>query len=378
MRLLARGAKKRHLLSAGTAMMAALSISASALAASWNPPIALSSADATAVDVATIDSMHAVAAFNEWGVYPAGGALYVRRTVNRGASWLSPQLIATHARLPVIDAYGNDVDLVWNSDNGRVRYAHSGNGGQSFSPSVALSPSGHYAWAPQVSRGPNGVVAVIYNDGGKVAVRVSTNGGAHFRSRHVLSRHGDDQSLAIAVGQGVIYAAYSTKYSKLHVKRSLDNGATWGGAALISSALWDGYFSMAADGSHAYLAYSVDTGTTQFFRLVYVRTLNNGSSWSSQMNLAPSSWTASDPDLGLANGKLRAVFTRCTPEWDVCSSERTFFRQTSNGTSWGKAQRVSPSTLWGAYDPAVGAHWPLVLYMGEDATGLPPYARSKL
>ena len=368
----------RRIVGAATGIVASLAIAGTALGASWAPPIALSSADnGSYADVASLDSQHQVAAYVESG---ADDHLFTRTSANGGASWGTPLPISDHGIAPALSAEGMNVDLVWNSsNNGRVLYARSIDGGVSFGAPMTLSPAGRFNWVPAVGRGPGGLVAVAYVDvvSGDVIVRVSTNGGTSFGPRVVLEPNGEEQSIAVAVGDGIIYVAYSIGFEKLRLRSSSDAGAHWNTPAVITNNLFDDRYSLAASGDHAYIGYSRSTNATTFTQAQYRRTINGGNTWSSPIALASSAWSTWEPDLALAGGVLRAAFTRCTADFDVCVDNRSYYRQSSDGINWGSAQRISPKSLFDSFSPRVTAHRALVVYQGEDASSITVFARTK-
>jgi len=349
-------------------------------AASWSAQTHLSSNDGSSVDVATINSTTAVAVYEESDEFGDSTGLFRRRSVDGGVSWGVPLLLASHGALPAVAANGMNVDVVWNSPNGRVHYASSTDGGATFGASKPISPFGRFAWRPAVARGPGGIVAVIYEDvqNGNVAVRVSTNGGATFAAADIVTNDGDEMGVAVAVGNGVIYAAYSIGFENLRIRRSLNNGATWGAQQVVTNDAWDDGISLTAAGTHAYVAYTVSNDFPQFGQAVFRRTVNSGADWSSQRALGPADWSTSDPDVGLAGGVLHGVFTRCTPEFDICPDERVFYRRSTTGTSWGTPIRVSPTSLFEAFSPSVGSHRAVVTYIAFGMTADGAFARTRV
>ena len=363
-----------------TAVLASLAVAGTASAASWSPQVHLSSNDGSSVDVATINSTTAVAAYEESDEFGDSTGLFRRRSTDGGQTWGAPLMVAPNGGFPALAANGMDVDLVWNNPVGRVRYAHSTDGGVTFGPAISLSPSGRFAWRPAVARGPGGIVAVIYEDvvNGNVAVRISTNGGNTFGPADIVTENGDEMGLAVAVGDGVIYAAYSVGFENLRLRRTLDNGATWSAQQLVTNDAWIDGISMTAQGTHAYVAYTVSNDFPEFGQAVYRRTLNSGEGWGPRLVLGPADWSTSDPDIGMAGGVLHAVFTRCTPEFDICPDERIFHRRSTTGTSWTTPSRVSPTSMFDAFSPAVGWHRAVVTYIGFSSTADGAFARTRI
>jgi hypothetical protein len=346
-------------------------------AVTWNTPIAL----ATGVDSYQGDL--ATASGNAVAIYGVSAdatgqvnQVWARRSTTAGGSWGSPILLSNNGALPAIAGRGSNFDAVWNNaTSGRVRYARSTNGGASFGSSVGLSPVGRFAWRPSIARGPGGVVAVVWEDVSShaIQVRVSANGGSTFGSTRTLSMLGADSGTAVAIGDGVIYVAYSVGFGLLRIKRSLDNGATWSAPARVTDHAVDNGISLTAAASRAYVAFTGANAEPSFSRARYRSTSDRGANWSSVFDLAPATWSTFEPDLALQGGVLRAVFTRCTVDFDICINNRVFYRQRVIGSSWGAAVRASPTDFFDAEGPHVGyASKILVFYLGDTL----PYVRA--
>jgi len=110
-----------------------------------------------------------------------------------------------------------------------------------------------------------------------------------------------------------------------------------------------------------------------FFRARYRSTADKGANWSPIKDLAPTTWTTYDPDLTLQGSTVRATFTRCTPEFDICVSDRVFYRQRVIGSSWSSPVRASPSTIFEARVPHVGYTGKILMFYLGDTT---PYVRA--
>src|SRR3954466_5457577 len=157
-------ARARRTISVGAAGFMSLVLAGTAFAATWQAPIPLATGDQRAVDVVTLTSSNAVAVYEQLGPPDGNDALFTRRSTTGGESWSSAVPLTDDGIFPEISGRGSDVDVVWNSNNGRVHYAHSSNGGASFDPAMTVSPRGRFNWRAAVGRGPDGVVAISYVD----------------------------------------------------------------------------------------------------------------------------------------------------------------------------------------------------------------------
>ena len=227
-----------------------------------------------------------------------------------------------------------------------------------------VSPGG------RLSLGDRAASVVIWED---VANDHRPGSGQHERwrvLRHCIDpyRAGSQSGVAVTNWRRRDYAAYSISEESLRLRRSLDDGANWEPAVRITDRAFLPGISLTAAGDDAFVGFTtLSNDPSAFFRARYRSTGNGGANWSSVQDLSPNSaWTTYDPDLALQGGVLRAVFTRCTPEFDVCVNERTFYRQMPLGSGWSGAERASPNSLFEARVPHVAyADKILVFYLGD-------------
>lgn len=371
----------RHSTRTGYSLLSAVALSlvlaTQAFAATWAAPTGLSSSgDVFRGDLLGLGSSTVVAVYAERPL--DSEQVYFRRSVDSGASWGAPTLLSGKGLFPAIAGRGTSVDVIWNASSGRVRYTRSLDGGATFEPNVPLSPSGRFAWRPAVARGPNGRVAVVWEDvqNGKVNVRVSTDGGASFGPATVIATAGEESGVDVAIGKGVIYVAYVVGSGTLRVKRSLDSGDTWSAARTMTNRFLGDRLSLTASGSHAYISYTIPNSGFNFSKIRYRRTTDEGANWSKPGNLSPGNWTSYAGDIDLKGGVVRATFVRCTTEFDICVDNRVFYRQSSDGINWTTPERVSPKSVFDAWEPRVAfAGKILVLYAADTDSGTDVYVR---
>lgn len=345
---------RRSALAVPGALLLSLVLAGQVLATSWSGPIPLtSSGGGFAEDVVSLGGSTAVAGYLEWN-----GSWYnvtVRRTTDGGATWAAPQILSTNGYPMALSGRGSFVDIVW-TENNRVRYARSTNGGVSYGAAMALTGGSQWKSNLSVARGPNGLVIVGWQNynAAIVKARVSMDGGVSFGPTVTISPN-VDLGTSVAAGNGVVYVAYALDYSTLQVKRSTDGGATWTTCTITTSAFAVlGNFAITAEGRNAFLAYTVDNAHYPAWGAVKVRrTTNKGASWSSEANLAAPRWKTWEPDISLQNGVAHAVFTRRgTPN-------RVYYRRSSDGVTWTAPELV----VSGGYEASVArASKVIVLY----------------
>ena len=365
-------------LSGGIAVLLALAVVGQTLAAAWSTPIPFSTSHrAWANGLVALGGSTAVAAYSE---YNPIGKVFVRRSTDGGQTWSQRKRLSSldvWSGFPDIAGRGTFVDVVWmhyGQDAYRLKYARSTDGGASYQTPVTIA-SGN-AYLPSVARGPNGLVAIGWRKGSsnELYVRVSTDGGVSFGAPTLVGATSvatdGYPEVALAAGNGVVYAAYLTSFSRIRVRRSLDGGVTWSPALRVTNYTAEtSRFDITAAGANAYIAY-VDNRDQPHIR--YQRTLDKGATWSDPFKLTlPSAFDANDPVVNLTGGVLRAAYEACLDE--VCSETSVYYRDSSDGLHWSPAEIVS--THVGAYAQPGGvafAGGALVLYDAGESD--PDYA----
>jgi hypothetical protein len=214
----------------------------------------------------------------------------------------------------------------------------------------------HALGRPSIGCGANGKVVVAWaertNSGlTKDYVRVSSNGGASFASAKVLaSASAGIGAPVVSVGRGVVYFAYNNA-GVIRMIRSTDGGTSWAAPRVVVT---DAYgdplyeFSVTAAGTRAYVAYvKVAAGGPEPHWVRYSRSVDRGLTWAAGRDLSPNSSSASYhasawPAIDLQGGVVRVVFRRCLVSG--CASSAIFYRQSSDGLTWTRAQMVSVPT----------------------------------
>jgi hypothetical protein len=358
---------RRAALALGTCL--AIALAGQVNAATWNPPIPLStSREGWGAKVVAAGGTSAVALF--WH-FPSRG-VFVRRTTDAGATWAPALEIAPAGVNPAIASRGTMVGVVW-SGKGGIKFRRSLNGGVTFAPTVDVgSRSG---FSPAVSIGSSGVVAVAWasdRDGsdegvpGKIKVKVSTDGGQTFGPPVVLAIGNGIGYPTVAVGDGVVYVAYMGNPG-IFVRTSRDNGTTWSTPSKF--ARFSKYVPLlVADGSEAYLSYISGIGGK------YRRTTDKGETWSGLMYVTSASYASSVPII--AFGGPHVIATQHV-------GGRIVYRDSPDGVSWSRSQTVwSPPVEQPPIGLLGGVAYPgrpLVVYvlLGGESAGWDVYARTR-
>ena len=358
-----------------------------ALGVTWLGPVAITGWSASPGGMVTLGDSTAVV------TYSRVDGVFVKRSADSGATWGARIRLSSIGGESQIGGRGSNVDVVWAEQEvdedyelqaASLFYARSSNRGASFSARIVVADFPEATrdpnlWAVRglaVARGPNRLVAVTWeehkswydpqndtdHDETTTRIRVSTDGGASFGPPTVIATAVGDGGSALAVADEVIYVAYVSDWSVLQVTRSVDAGSTWSSPRTITSDF--GFLTgfeqgaLTADGSEAYLAYETNGS------LRYKRTTDKGSSWSTTIFLSATSGMNSWlPKLYLKGGILRAVYLKTPNTW-ADGQEELFYRQSSDGTAWTPARKVTQ----GGWPEAVG-YAGKILVLHEEVRG---------
>jgi hypothetical protein len=354
---------RRRFLSPLAATGLALVVAGQSVAASWSAPVKVGNAywfDG----LATLSGSTAIAVFtNCVGSDFCEDKVVLRRSTDGGMTWPHRYVLPGANQDAAIAGRGQNVDLVWASENDSVMYySHSGDGGQTFGKRKVFS-NNYSETEPHVARGPNGLVAICWGEwinGDEISCRVSTNGGASFGRKTSFPTSLIEVS-AVAVGNGVVYVAYHSGRAALVVRRSTDGGQTWQLALKITDGDVADSPSLAASGTDAYVAYGT-VNANEHVQVRVRRTTDRGASWSTPRLMASDDvlvpWK---PQVAMGNGSVHGLYR---------TSDGVFYTRSSNGVTWSVPEKVVSNSL----EEFVGfAGKPLVVYQ----RGFAIYSRTR-
>jgi hypothetical protein len=164
----------------------------------WEEPVLVAGplAAAGTDDLVTFGETGSIVAYTEFTSFNTTSERrsYLRRTEN-GVSTTIPLFTKDGSKTysASLAGRGNDIDLVWIRDAGRgpyVKYRHSPDAGLTWSESQNLTPLGELVAGADVDRDGRGRVAAVWRnaEGGRIRIRVSTDGGATFRKAVTVAK----------------------------------------------------------------------------------------------------------------------------------------------------------------------------------------------
>lgn len=332
------------------AVSLAVALAGQSLGATWSARIGLGwSYDSDLVALANGTAIATIVDCLDIGDGFCEDVVALRRSTDGGLTWgprikVAPRVEYALADMAAAAGRGKHVDVVWRSGNGLL-YRRSHDSGQTFGRAHSVTQQGTVQ-EPDIARGPSGLVAISWGEWPKftdqISVRVSDDGGQTFGPKHSWPTSQIDHS-SVAVGDGVVYVAYTNAAGTAVVRRSLDAGATWS-VGMRLPPVGAGYLPVVtAEGSNALVAWD---GAR------YRRTTDRGETWSPAAFLTET--PIFDMSVSLQDGVARAVFT---------TLDGTYYRQSMDGITWTSPQRVSALTGQASVGRAGGRV--VVLYSGE-------------
>jgi hypothetical protein len=228
-------------------------------------------------------------------------AIYYKRSIDAGVTWNTEIRLTSpsgQAAFPAIACAGTSLHVVYRDTHGPKNvsyYKHSLDGGNTWGPDVVLDSA--YWWPSVTAKGA--LVYVVLND------TFYTNGVSN---------------------------------SEVYLRRSLDNGTTWGAIQRISNAAGRSEDpAIGTDGVHVYLAWNDNrTGIMQtWFR----RSLDSGATWEAERQLTNSTVMAYSPMIHVYGPDIYV------PWEDRRNSDANYdiylIHSSDFGATWGMEQRMA-------------------------------------
>ena len=278
----------------------------------------------------------------------------VRLTYNDSASSTS----LNNARC-IVAVPGGNVHVVWfdrRDGNYEIYYKRSSDAGVTWSQDLRLTYSPLDSWEPSVAASGT-AVHVAWRDSRDGNYEIyyihSTDGGVSWSSEVRLTNNPAlSQQPCIAASDSNVHLIWSDERSySIYYKRSTNGGSTWSqDTCLPGSSVRSQYPTLALSYPWVHAAWhdSRDGGRT--FAIYYLRSTDNGASWSPETTLVGAGATSWSPSLAVSGENVYGVWRD-----DREGSEKIFFkRSTDRGRSWSPDTRLTTDSS-GAWSPCVSA-----------------------
>jgi hypothetical protein len=161
---------------------------------------------------------------------------------------------------------------------------------------------------------------------------------------------------------------------EIWLRASSNNGASFGSAIRISTNTGSsGYPSVAADGSHVYIAWEDDTPVTGSGSAteIWMRVSSNyGASFGSAIRISTNTGWSRFPSVAATGSYVYVAWQDDTPVTGSGSAAEIWMRASSNsGASFGSPIRISTNTGWSRF-PSVAAYGSYVYVAWQDGTAV--------
>lgn len=303
------------------------------------------------------------------------GDVYFRVSHDEGRTFEEPINLSMSTRTafaPQLARSGSSVYVTWQEDG--VRFAASHDQGENFEPSERIS--GVTGGRPQIAAvdehvyvtWPEGVTDVDDSEEGFIQFRASHNRGDSFDDLITLNTNRAFGAVDIAAAGDSVYVIWDEFITRdlpeVRFRRSTNNGDSFGGVRNMSefSSAVDRSPQLAAVGDNVYAVWSrCITGSP--CEIIFRRSTNDGSTFSSRRNLSSNSGDSVRPIIDATGDNVYVVWTDTTP-----GSQEVFFRRsTSEGESFSSTRNLS-NTPGNSVAPALASVGSFVRVIWHDDT----------
>src|SRR2546427_3677675 len=316
--------------------------------------------------------------------------IFFANSTNNGSSFSGPTNISNSpvvnaSSQPQIATYLNNVYLLWTetnttSGNSKIQFTKSINNGTNFSVPIIISSNSGLSTVPQVATYINHVYVAWETDvglNGDIFFTNSTNFGTSFSSPSNLSKNvalsTNPQIASSKNNLYVVWKDFTPGTNQIFLQASNNNGTTFGSTINLSGTTGTSDTPQIATSgkSNSYVIWTSDTpGTNQIF---FSKSIDNGTSFSSALNLSNDSGSAITPQIALSNNNVFAIWADNTP-----GNDDIFFKASlDGGNSFGSFINIS-NDAGSSTGPFVSSAGTTLYSMWEDDTsGAPDVLFSK-
>lgn len=245
--------------------------------------------------------------------------LKLRSSTDGGRTFANPVDVSTmgsNSKVPAITVSGSVVHVVWTElgvpPAGTVRYRRSVDGGANFGAEIVLDPNANSGSIPQIAANGSNVY-VFWCGGGSARFARSTDGGATFPAFVALGAAAPSICVEqLAVDGSRVFAGWRHRPTgsgpyDIMINRSLDGGATFGGAQNMTGSDTDsGGLRLAAKDGVAYMVWheELDSAIEIFFRQS-----TDGTTFSAPQPLSnPDAAVSRDPEISVNGGHVHVAW----------------------------------------------------------------------
>jgi|GEM_PF-5836790 len=254
--------------------------------------------------------------------------------------------------------------VVWyntyDGGNMTIHYRRSSDYGATFDSVIPLTNNTYPSEQPSIAA-DSGKVHLTWTENSSgvwsVAYKNSLNNGTSWSSKSILSSSSyASYTSDVAVESNDVHMVWVTRLSAsqyvLYYNKSNNDGSTWGTATQILNRNTQVYNpSIAVDSGTVHVTWVENYSGS--YRLFYKRSTDNGTSWSSPVELDSSvfeiTWCG-HPEITADSGRVHIVWMDRTSTWITC-----YIKSNDNGATWPATISVFTEPGHSGYYPSVSA-----------------------
>lgn len=309
------------------------------------------------------------------------GEIYYAHSTDYGATWSQEVQLSANVGgwtdCPTIAASGPYVHTIWEDGDGMLYYRRSTDCGATWSNQVCLSGTTPWAHMPSIAACGSSVHAVWAdrrNGGGAglwfIYYRRSTDHGATWSQEDSLTfaetDYYEDPRPSVSASDSCVYLTWQdlrdVHFShEIYFRRSLDNGTTWSADTRLTTGAYSWYFTprpaIGSAGPNVHIVWEDTLGdgsTCMHQYLYYMRSTDQGATWSSWVQLLTDTTYAEQATVTAVGSKVHVACMALSP---LGSTYGIFYRSSSdNGTTWSQDTMILPLPDSTGYDhPSIAA-----------------------
>jgi len=163
-------------------------------------------------------------------------------------------------------------------------------------------------------------------------------------TKRLTYNSGDSGGVSIATNGANIYAVWvdSTPGNpEIYFRKSADNGSTWQSAKRLTNNDVDSSAPhVAASGSTVYVVWSEETSGKTNTDIFFRRSLDNGSTWQSALQLTDNTGQSENPAIAASGANVYVAW-----EGIISGNEEIYFRMSADsGSTWNSSKRMTNNT----------------------------------